>query len=256
MRHGVLRGPMQKGRSVTSSTGSHWFEPLAEHMGEAYLRYSFTKGTRQEIDRIVAWLSLEPGMKVLDVGCGPGRHAYELARRGIQTHGIDISQAFVDIASSGAPDGATFERADARSLKFSGEFDAVICLCQGAFGLMTANGQDHEVLRGIQRSLAPNGRLALSAFNAYFAVKYHEKASFDAETGVSREQTVVKNVNGEPLEADLWTGCYTPRELRLMLHAEGLRVDHIFGVEPGAYEEHPPSLESPEYMVIASNSPS
>ena len=241
---------------MTTPASSHWFEPLAEHMGEAYLRYSFTKGTRQEIDQVVEWLSLEPGMRVLDVGCGPGRHTYELARRGIHTHGIDISKAFIDIASAGAPNGATFERADARSLRFSAEFDAAICLCQGAFGLMTANGQDHEVLRGIQRSLRPNGRLALSAFNAYFAVKYHENALFDAESGVSREDTVVKNANGESMQAELWTGCYTPRELRLMLHAEGFGVDHIFSVEPGAYEERPPSLESPEYMVIASKSPS
>ena len=241
---------------MSDSIGSHWFEELADHMGETYLRYSFTKGTRQEVDRVVEWLDLRPGMKVLDVGCGPGRHTHELARRGIEAHGVDISQAFVDIASQSAPIGATFERADARALRFESQFDAVICLCQGAFGLMTANGHDHDVLRGIRRALKPAGRLALSAFNAYFAVKYHENAVFDAETGVSRERTAVKNALGESLDAELWTGCYTPRELRLMLASEGFRVDNIFSVEPGAYEECPPTLESPEYMVIASISPS
>jgi hypothetical protein len=35
-----------------SPVGSHWFEPVADHLGDAYLRYSFTKGTRQEIDAI------------------------------------------------------------------------------------------------------------------------------------------------------------------------------------------------------------
>jgi len=57
----------------------HWFEPIADHLGAAYLRYSFTKGTRQEVDAVVGWLGLRPGMRVLDVGCGPGRHAHELA---------------------------------------------------------------------------------------------------------------------------------------------------------------------------------
>jgi SAM-dependent methyltransferase len=241
---------------MSDAIGAHWFEELADHMGEAYLRYSFTKGTRQEVDRVIEWLGLSPGMKVLDVGCGPGRHTHELARRGIETHGVDISQAFINIASQSAPIGATFERMDARALRFESQFDAVICLCQGAFGLMTANGHDHDVLRGIRRSLKPTGRLALSAFNAYFAVKYHENAVFDAETGVSQERTTVKNAAGESLDAELWTGCYTPRELRLMLASEGFRVDNIFSVEPGAYEECPPTLESPEYMVIASNSPS
>ncbi|NBU38968.1 MAG: class I SAM-dependent methyltransferase, partial [Actinobacteria bacterium] len=189
----------------------HWFEPIADHLGAAYLRYSFTKGTRQEVDAVVGWLGLRPGMRVLDVGCGPGRHAHELASRGIRVHGIDISQRFIDIAWSSDVDGATFERLDARSLTFDAEFDAVICLCQGAFGLMTANGNDLDVLTGIRRALRPGGRLALSAFSAYFAVKYHDGATFDADTGVSHEVTEVKNEQGRGTEVDLWTGCYTPR---------------------------------------------
>ena len=162
-------------------------------MGETYLRYSFTKGTVQEIDHLVAELELKPGMRILDVGCGPGRHAYELARRGFVVHGIDISQTFIDVAVKNAPEGATFERMDARQLSFNHEFDAVICLCQGAFGLMTANGHDVDVLRGIAEAVKPSGRVALSAFNAYFAVKYHEIAEFDADAGVSHEVTEVKN---------------------------------------------------------------
>ena len=128
----------------------------------------------QEVDHIVDALGLVPGARVLDVGCGPGRHAHELARRGIAVHGIDIAQTFVDLARRDAPDGATFERLDARALPFDGEFDAVVCLCQGAFGLMTADGDDDLVVAGMARALRPGGRLALSAFNAYFAVRYHE----------------------------------------------------------------------------------
>ena len=98
------------GRRQMSEHGSHWFEPVAEHLGAAYLRYSFTKGTNQEVDFLMAELGLEPGMRVLDVGCGPGRHAHELARRGLVVHGIDISERFVELARQDAPDGATFER--------------------------------------------------------------------------------------------------------------------------------------------------
>jgi len=229
----------------------HWFEPLADHMGAAYLRYSFTKGTVREIDYLVDALQLQPGMRVLDVGCGPGRHAYELARRGIAVHGIDISQSFVEVAIAGAPKLATFERLDARELTFDAEFDAVICLCQGAFGLMTANGDDNTVLGGMARALKPAGQLALSAFNAYFAVKYHEDADFNAGTGVSHERTEVSNAAGEAIAVDLWTGCYTPRELRLLLGTCGLRVDSISSVEPGKYGSAEPTTESPEFLVLA-----
>lgn len=240
---------------VPAAEMQHWFEPLADYLGSAYLRYSFTKGTRQEVDAVVEALGLRPGERVLDVGCGPGRHAHELARRGMSVHGIDISQRFVDLAGAVAPSGATFERLDARTLSFDAEFDAAICLCQGAFGLMTADGEDARVLAGICRALRPGGRLALSAFNAYFAVRYHESATFDADRGVSHERTEIRNEAGRPQEVDLWTACYTPRELRLLLTSVGLVVDDIWAVTPGEYVARPPGTELPEHLVLAHRPP-
>jgi ubiquinone/menaquinone biosynthesis C-methylase UbiE len=200
-------------------------------------------------------VELEPGMRVLDVGCGPGRHAHALAERGIETHGVDISQRFVDLAVERAPAGATFERMDARQMPFDGEFDAVICLCQGAFGLMTADGHDETVLGGMSRALRPGGRLALSAFSSYFVMKHWEGAVFDAATGVNHEHTEIRNEQGEAIETDLWTGCYTPRELRLLCNANGLAVDSIASVEPGAYGTDAPTTDSAEFLVIASRGP-
>src|SRR5438067_3552507 len=113
----------------------HWFEDVADHLGSAYLRYSFTKGTEQEVDVLVECLGLAPGARILDVGCGPGRHAHALGRRGFEVVGVDISERFVALAREQAPAAAaaavTFERADARALRFDAEFDAVISLCQG-----------------------------------------------------------------------------------------------------------------------------
>jgi cyclopropane fatty-acyl-phospholipid synthase-like methyltransferase len=228
---------------------THWFEPLADHMGEAYLRYSFTKGTEQEVGFLVEALDLQPGQRVLDVGCGPGRHARALAARGILVHGVDISQRFVDIAAAGAPDGATFERRDARDLRYRGEFDAAVSLCQGAFGLV-GPGADEQVLAGMAAALKPGGRVAVSAFSSYFSVKYQTDATFDAATATAHESTEVRNATGVPLAAELWTTCYTPRELRLLAERAGFVDVEIWSVEPGAYRRDPPTTETAEYLLV------
>lgn len=237
-------------------TQHHWFEDLADHMGEAYLRYSFTKGTRQEVDFLETALSLRSDARILDVGCGPGRHANEFARRGYTVHGIDISERFIDVARVNAEPGATFEVRDARSLPFVDEFDAVVCLCQGAFGLMIEDDGDENVLRSITRALRPGGVLALSAFNAYFVVKHQTDSDFDVARGVNHEVTDIRSPEGAIKQVDLWTGCYTPRELRLLAARVGLDVTAIHGVEPGRYSSSAPSLECPEHLVIALKTPS
>ena len=123
----------------------HWFEEVAEHLGAAYLRYSFTYGTVSEVDALVDALGLVPGQRILDVGCGPGRHAHELARRGLEVVGIDISESFVALAREGAPGGASFVHGDARTMEFDAEFDAALSLCQGAFGLAGARGSTRRL---------------------------------------------------------------------------------------------------------------
>ena len=239
------------------SEGHHWFEAVASHLGRAYLRYSFTKGTEQEVTFLLDALELEPGMRVLDVGCGPGRHALALAQHGIAVVGIDISQRFIDLAEEAAVPGATFLRADARAMAFDAEFDAALSLCQGAFGLTGGPGApldgDGAVLEGMARALRPGGRLAVSAFSAYFQLRFLEDSDhFDAAAGVNHERTEVRDEAGRAEPVDLWTTCYTPRELRLLAAASGLRVDHLWSVTPGAYSRAEPSLDTPELLLVAS----
>jgi SAM-dependent methyltransferase len=253
--------------------GRHWFEDVADHLGSAYLRYSFTKGTDQEVSFLVDSLGLAPGARILDVGCGPGRHAHALGRRGFEVVGVDISERFVGLARKATPAGVavTFQRVDAQALTFEAEFDAVISLCQGAFGLSAggpgADGPgpeapgggpappldpDRAVLDGMARAVRPGGRLALSAFSAYFQVRFLGEAdSFDAERGVNHEHTAVRDEDGREAPADLWTTCFTPRELRLLAETAGLRPDHVWSVTPGDYGARPPDIDHPEFLLVA-----
>jgi SAM-dependent methyltransferase len=222
-------------------------------MGPAYLRYSFTKGTEQEVAFLLEQLDLRPGQRVLDVGCGPGRHAYALARRGIEVVGVDIAQRFIDLANASAPPGATFVRADARTLGYDAEFDAALSLCQGGLGLVhDRDDDDRAVLAGMARAVRPGAPVVFTAFSGYFMARFKEPDdAFDAATGVNVEQTEVRNEAGQKRAAELRTSCYTPRELRLLAGAAGLRVDDIWSVTPGRYRRDPPDIEQPEYLVVA-----
>jgi SAM-dependent methyltransferase len=230
------------------STG-RWFEPVAAHAGAAYLRYSFTKGTSQEVSFLWEALGLTPGMRLLDVGCGPGRHAAAFGRRGVEVVALDISAEFLALVRGGWP-----VRGDARSLPLrTASFDAAISLCQGGFGLLGGGANEGAVLVEMARAVRPEGRVAVSAFSAYFALRYLEQSDdFDAASGVNHERTAVRNEAGESREFDLWTTCFTPRELRLLASAAGLSVDTLWSVGPGDYGCRQPDLDHPEWLLVAS----
>ncbi|HMC39959.1 MAG TPA: methyltransferase domain-containing protein [Acidimicrobiales bacterium] len=222
------------------------FEAVAAHAGPAYLRYSFTKGTAQEVRFLVGALGLHPGDRVLDVGCGPGRHSHALRQAGIDVVGLDISQSFLRLAGPGE-----WVRADARALPFVQEsFDAAITLCQGGFGLLGGH-DDAGVVAGMARVVRRGGRIALSAFSAYFAVRHPEEGeTFDADSGVNHERASVLDPSGRSADFDLWTTCFTPRELRLIAAAARVSPIGLWAVGPGDYAERPPDLDHPEFLLV------
>jgi SAM-dependent methyltransferase len=238
----------------------YWFDAIAKHLGPTYWApgtgrvQAFTTGTEQEVDFLVDALALEAGMRVLDVGCGPGRHSLALARRGITTLGVDHSLEFVQLARDAASAeqlSAEFLELDVRELRYDSEFDATICLCQGGFGLL--GGRDEpDVFRRIAGTLRPGGRLALSAFSAAFAVRFLEDGeTFDPATGVLHEHATVHGPGGDERQFDMWTTCFTARELELLALGAGLTLDGVYGVQPGRYSRTVPTIEHPELLLLA-----
>ncbi len=246
-------------------TKPHFFEGLAEFMGPAYLRYSFTKGTVQEVEFLSKALGLLAGSTVLDVGCGPGRHALEFARRGMRVTGVDISAPFVVLGNEAARAeelAATFLQGDARQLTSvlpGVSFDLVLSLCQGGFGLVGRSEDgcaDATVIDQMAALVAPGGCLVVSAFSAYFQLRHLEETdSFDAATGVNHERTEIRSADGQGRkEVDLWTTCFTPLELRLLTERAGLTVEHLWSVTPGDYADREPTVDHPEFLLVARRS--
>ena len=147
-----------------------WYE---DFFGEDYMRFHLVGGQREadrapaECDFIVNALGLKPGDRVLDLCCGQGRHAVELARRGFVVTGADLSEYLLELASEAAMQAAVtvrFHRGDMRALPWEEEFDAVIVMFT-AFGYFDSEEDNEKVLRQVRKVLRPGGRLLLDLPN-------------------------------------------------------------------------------------------
>ena len=112
---------------------------------------------------------LSSGQKVLDLGCGSGRHSIAMAKKGITAHGIDYSDVFLELAkkfakSEGVNELATFSKADIRTLKLGEQYDAVICLYD-VFGSSPENQSNDKIIETAIDHLRPGGWVALSAMS-------------------------------------------------------------------------------------------
>lgn len=121
---------------------------------------------RREAGIAMRAAGLQPGMRVLDAGCGYGRIALEMARYGMSVHGVDRSRHLIELARTDAachhlPAG--FEVTDLRHLTAHGAYDAAL-MWFTTFGY-TTDPDSHLILRLLHRALRPGGRLLIDALN-------------------------------------------------------------------------------------------
>jgi D-alanine-D-alanine ligase len=121
--------------------------------------------TRQEIDLIGQTLELANSDKILDLCCGQGRHALELARRGFRNlEGLDRSHYLIQKAKERAKiEGLTvrFREGDARKLPYAPDSFDLVLILGNSFGYFETLQDDLKVLREVMRVLRPWGRLLI-----------------------------------------------------------------------------------------------
>ncbi len=136
--------------------------------GEWQARGFMQQNTSAEVEFIVKSLGLEAGDEVLDVACGTGRHAIELAKLGIDVTGIDFNGTILEVAERKAAEQLVevlFLKNDMRCLRFREEFDAAYSFWT-SFGYFEDESHDYVVLRRIAESLRPGGKFLIDLKSA------------------------------------------------------------------------------------------
>jgi 2-polyprenyl-3-methyl-5-hydroxy-6-metoxy-1,4-benzoquinol methylase len=248
-----------------------WYEALFENYGQKYDDESFTKGTLGECDFIEKELNFDKSLKILDVGCGTGRHSIELTKRGYAITGIDLSESQLQRAREKAGTDnlkINFLRHDARNLPFNNEFDVAIMICEGAFPLMETDEMNFEILKNVSKSLKQHSIFIFTTLNGLFPL-YHSVEEFcDSTTGEGNATyksntfnlmtfrdiniTEVTDDLGDKKTLECNERYYVPSEITWLLKSLGFPKIDIYGAKLGAFSrEEKLTTEDFEMLVIA-----
>ncbi len=221
-----------------------WFEEVFD---EDYLRtlpFMSADQTLREVEFIESSLGVKPGGQLLDIGCGYGRHAIELAQRGLDVTGLDLSLPLLLRAADEAQKrsmSVNFVHADMREMAFEKQFD-------GIYSMLTSFGYFDEetnlrVAEGIARALKPGGRFLLDIVNRDYVVSdlpsrvwwegngcvVLEEVDFNFHTSRILTHRSIVFEDGRQIEQEISVRAYSLHEIGRLLRQAGFRVVDISG---------------------------
>ena len=248
-----------------------WYELLFENYGQKYDKECYVHGTLGECDFIEQELACDKSLKIIDVGCGTGRHSIELTKRGYHVTGIDLSDSQLAWAREKAKQlclKIDFQKHDARNLPFKSEFDLAIMLCEGGFCLMETDEMNFEILRNATKSLKNNGKFIFTTLNGLFPLFHSvnefyksaqkegqsqcKKCSFDLMTFRDHNTAVFEDDEGNKKELKCNERYYVPSEITWLLKTLGYKKIDIMGAKLGAFSKKDKlTTEDFEMLVVA-----
>ncbi len=243
-----------------------WYEEL---FNQDYDRVYFPAFTSErnisEVCFIESVLLTPKGGQILDLACGHGRHALELAKRGFQVVGIDLSQRFIDMAKQSARETqlqtAEFLVGDMRESYFVNRFDGAISYFT-SFGYFS-DQENQKVLDNVSKALLKGGFFLIDTVNRDWTIHKVENQprrwdeiepdffmlediSFDAHTSrIHTKRIIFDKGQRRAMEYDI--KLYTHAELEDMLEETGLKVISSFGGK----DLSPYSVSSPRMIIVS-----
>ena len=248
-----------------------WYESLFENYAQKYDKECFVHGTLGECDFVEQEIISDKSLKIIDIGCGTGRHAIELTKRGYNVTGIDLSESQLKRAREKAKDQGVeidFQKHDARNLPFEGKFDLAIMICEGGFSLMETDEMNFEILKNVTKVLKSKGKFIFTTLNGLFPLFHSVKefyesvwkegsaafkeCSFDLITFRDHNTAVFEDDSGNKKELTCNERYYVPSEITWFLKTLGYKNIDIFGAKLGAFSRKDTlTTEDFEMLVIA-----
>ena len=248
-----------------------WYESLFENYAEKYDKEVYVHGTLGECDFIEQEIGHDKSLKIIDIGCGTGRHSIELSKRGYVVTGIDLSESQLNRAKEKAVKSGLkidFQKHNARNLPFEGEFDLAIMLCEGGFSLMETDEMNFEILKNATKALKDKGKFIFTTLNGLFPLfhsvkEFYESAaregnstckncSFDLMTLRDHNTVAFEDDAGNKKELTCNERYYVPSEITWLLKTLGYKKIDIFGAKLGGYSRNDKlTPEDFEMLVIA-----
>lgn len=220
--------------------------------------------SKAEVDFVERVLELRPGSCVLDLCCGHGRHAIELARRGYQVTGVDLSARALRRARREAREeglDVRWQRCDMREIDFQEEFDAVINMFT-SFGYFDSEEEDRRVLECVGVALRPGGRFLIDFINRDRVIRFYqerdwrrapdgsillEERRWNALEGRNSAEITLIRPDGSRRRLRTVMRMYAATELAAMLASVGLTIRGVWGDFDGSEL----TLESVRVIVLA-----
>ncbi|MDD5307236.1 MAG: methyltransferase domain-containing protein [Deltaproteobacteria bacterium] len=228
----------------------------AEIFNDDYLALSpkyAGRDTRRETDFVEQMIGAPKDSLILDLACGPGRHAVAMAKRGYRVVGVDLSLPMLARAGDLAQEAGqkiNFIQGDMRDLRFDQTFDAIYCVGT-SFGYFD-DQTNAKVLEGIHRALKPRAPLLLEVANRdHLLGRQPNLTWFMGDGCVCMEETDFNFINsrlyvsrtlimegtGRQVKHNSVVRLYSLHELGMMLHNAGFVVTKLSGhhATPGAF---------------------